>query len=1522
MKKIIFLLLLIPFLGNSQTTVQLASWAFTSNENAVAGQSYANPENASFSQTGNVAYSNAGVLMSNWGDGFYRDYRYMQVALAPTAGNYLYVQTLNFSQTKIGANGPSNYKIKYFVATNGESFNDATAPTPINDEVIASNPNKSITINKYVGPNQKLIVRFYAKNPSGQYNSDGWRINANTLKINGYKVGPLNGTYYINSGTIPNFTTITEGLNVINSVGVSGPVVFALDSNTYSTATGESFPLTINRITGNSTNNTFTIRPNNRTVVIESNANSVFTLNAAKNVIIDGYGSLTLYDNRTANDIRGVITLASTGTNRENDGANDNIFRNLTLRQTFHADGQIATGLYSSGVSSRITVDNVKLQDVSKGIYIDGNNASGNLSKTYTINNISFVNSSTNRPNLGIFLKNVEDYTISNSTISDITKITTGYLGTHSGIMIQGESSGQIFNNYIKNITNNVNNNIASGIYLDSGNNTVYNNVVSNISANNVNNNDDWNYDIKAQGIYIHSGANNKLYHNTVVMNATTNGGRSAALFIDGGTAVTVMNNLFVNQQTNFQQYGINCRIAKNQLTINNNNYYSSTNVGYLGGNITSIAAWRTATGQDANSVANKPVFDAATEFNLKANSTPNETFVGSNTLIASIPRDIKSVSRTAPTMGAYEYQHCAIEGDQVTFGNGKWFGYIYSNYTNSTVTPAVGNVNYKGYVIENASNFDRNVGEGAITGDENHICYPPYERFFVRYKMKLTNVPAGSYNITVGGDDGYRLYMNGTLVAGINNWGEHNYATTSKTVTLSGNIEFVLEYFDGPGTARVSFSYGKIQGDPTVFGDNVWNVYGFNSTNVDFNNNFANEPYSGYYVQGTLGVNTQDTANNGYSKNAAPSTSEGWMGAPMAAGTYTITHKRKGFPCGTYKLVMDNWDDDAEVYLDENPVAIWSKSGYSGGYNAAAREVGTYKLGPDSKLEVRLRQTGGDGNLKLSMTDIPVTYTNGAWSSDPVNSAIKVESNLVLADDLTVCSCTVKAGKKLTINANATLNVLTNVVVENTGNILVKNTGSLVQMRDDATFTGESNSFTMERNTTPMINYDFSYWGSPVAAQNLKTFSPNTLADKYYSFNGASWVIENPVTTSMTAGRGYIVRAPQGWANTITNGGVSSYNTTQPNGTFEGGVFQGVFTGKANAGTITVPLMGNVGVNNLIGNPYASPISVDEFIKGNSGKIDGTFYFWTHKTRVSQTPNQNGTYPYNNQDYAVYNKTGGVATSPIEKKPDGIIASGQGFFVRTIATGNVVFKNSMRVSGINKNKDFYRTGETTVENNRFWLSMGNVDGLYSEFLVGYNDDATNDFDVDFDGITTSTGNVMLYTTVNANKLAIQGRQAPFAQSDVVPVGYKAAAAGQYTISINKKEGLFENGQAIYIYDYVTNEHHDLTAGDFTFTSAAGTFDTRFEVRFADRTLGVETPVASNSDVIVYKNGNQIAAKATNFTIEDMQVYDITGKILFSKKGINSNEFSTASLNVANQVVVVKVTLDGGQTISRKVIMN
>lgn len=1389
----------------------------------------------------------------------------------------------------------------------------------------------------------------------------------------------LNTNKVISSANSAPYNNLQNALTYLkNNNGISAPVTLFLDNNESVSTT-----ILIESIPGTSSTNTLTIKPNtNRNVTISgTNPNgwtglsSVIKFSGAKNIIIDGSNTpngatknLTIQNNNTVDYAStSVVWVASNGSIGNNDITIKNTSVKYNVRNQpglwligiFSGNGNAIDTNPATAANSNLKFTNNEFLNVREGIIVNSstteslkstnitieNNNFGNLdsnyaptqgvyilnSKTVQIANNQFVglaNNSTSTQKFlnAVLLSGVNGFTITKNTINNLKTNHSGAT-TNAGITVNGASSnGLISKNTISDIRRSSGGAI-SGLILESSvssnNIEASNNLIYNVSSNGENNDTSGGH-----GINIRSGNGYKIYFNTVVMNSQENTTASnAALYLTGGSGIDIKNNILFNtNQTAGRRYAIYSTIASGNFTSDYNDLISQDYVGYIGGsNRTSIADWRTATTKDANSKNIAPVF---IDSNLRLNQTHanNISLVGQQVSPA-ITTDRFDVTRTTPTMGSEEIQRCVAQGDQTTFGNGQWIGYVYSNYSNYNSTPAVGNTNYQGFVTEPAI-FDQNIPNGtAFRGSiATNLCDAPTTQYFVRYKMKMT-LTAGTYNFTVGGDDGYRLKIDGVAVTTINNWGEHSYTTSSvlKVMTAAEHT-FELEYFNGPNLAHVSFSYGKVQGDPTVFGNNVWNVYGFNSTNVDFNNLATQASYSGYYVQGTLGVNTQDLANNGYVRTGAPSESAGWNGAPINASAYTITHKRKGFPCGTYQLVMDNWDDDAVIYLDENPVAIWSQNGYSGGHPAADRQVGTFKLGPDSKLEVRLKQTGGDGNLKLSITNIPVTYNNG-WSSDPTNSAVVINSDFTVSNDLTVCSCTVKAGKKVTINSGKALNVIENVTVETGGNIYVKNNGSLVQIKDYATFTGDVNSFTMERNTTSMILYDFTYWGSPVAAQNLKTFSPKTLADKYFSFNGTNWVVEAPTTTSMTPGRGYIIRAPQAWNNTITNGGYSSNsnpgNTTpaNANGTFAGGVFQGVFIGKANAGDITVPLLGSAGSSNLFGNPYASPISTEEFMNANVGKTDGNFYFWTHKTPISRNPDTSGHYNYADSDYAMINKTGGTATSPIAAKPSANVAAGQGFFVNTKAANtNIVFKNSMRVQGGGNNGEFYRTASNT-QNDKYWISISNGTA-YNEFLVGYMEGATNAMEDNFDGISYSAGAAMLYTVIDGNKLAIQGRQYPFNNTDAVPVGYKVTAAGQFTISINKKEGTFENGQAIYLYDTTTNEYHDLTAGDFVFNSAAGTFDSRFEMRYTNETLGVDTPVVSNSDIVVYKSGNQISVKAKNFTIDGVQVYDITGKSLYAKKGINNSEFSTASLNATTQVLVVKVTLDNNQTISKKVIMN
>ncbi len=64
-----------------------------------------------------------------------------------------------------------------------------------------------------------------------------------------------------------------------------------------------------------------------------------------------------------------------------------------------------------------------------------------------------------------------------------------------------------------------------------------------------------------------------------------------------------------------------------------------------------------------------------------------------------------------------------------------------------------------------------------------------------------------GTYTFTLGSDDGSMLWIDG--IEKINRWYNTGYDTTSTDVYLTaGNHQFRIDYYEDPGSARVSFSY------------------------------------------------------------------------------------------------------------------------------------------------------------------------------------------------------------------------------------------------------------------------------------------------------------------------------------------------------------------------------------------------------------------------------------------------------------------------------------------------------------------------------------------------------------------------------------------------------------------------------------------------------------------------------------------------------------------------------------------
>ena len=143
---------------------------------------------------------------------------------------------------------------------------------------------------------------------------------------------------------------------------------------------------------------------------------------------------------------------------------------------------------------------------------------------------------------------------------------------------------------------------------------------------------------------------------------------------------------------------------------------------------------------------------------------------------------------------------------DMNPYGNESWIGYVYSHTSANNSNPLFQNAILKGTITENA-NFDRNWGGSGPT--VNGVTYS--DLFLIRFKMtKYMNT--GRYQINIGGDDGVRYSVDGGNFIQ-SDWSIHGFRSSSSyfDVTEAGNKNFVYEFYENGGDARVSFNCTKI---------------------------------------------------------------------------------------------------------------------------------------------------------------------------------------------------------------------------------------------------------------------------------------------------------------------------------------------------------------------------------------------------------------------------------------------------------------------------------------------------------------------------------------------------------------------------------------------------------------------------------------------------------------------------------------------------------------------------------------
>ena len=606
--------------------------------------------------------------------------------------------------------------------------------------------------------------------------------------------------------------------------------------------------------------------------------------------------------------------------------------------------------------------------------------------------------------------------------------------------------------------------------------------------------------------------------------------------------------------------------------------------------------------------------------------------------------------------------------------------------------------------------------------------------------------------------------------------------------------------------------------------------------------------------------------------------------------------------------------------------------------------------------------------NGSVNIIQCPTTVTwNGSWSgARDINTAVIIAANYDTATNggsFSACSLTVNAGATLNIADNTFVEVQNDVTVDG-GEISVSTQGALVQNDDLGTFSLiNSGTSTLNKRTRDYYDADlhYTYWSSPVENANIVTVFPNPDDNRRYLFNASNFLDANgdtldddindwqPTNGLMTPGYGYAVTS------------VAPPPVPSPFPYSDIATFSGVF----NTGDVTVSVFRNDSVTtdenwNLIGNPYPSAISVEQFFLENAylpiasgsypintnGRISGAIYLWSHISPSSAGNLGNEVFNYSQSDYAQLNLSGGIASASGSDFPNDYIPSGQGFFVSyensgttiaasgSISEGEVKFTNSMRMADGSSNSQFFKSSnsknkKTSSYTNKLWVNLTSDNGVFNQILLSYINGATNaDDGLTYDAIRlASSKSSILYSIIEDSnkKFAIQGKSPNSLNDDeIINLGFDTNfdVPTIYTLSLAQLQGDFLTDNPIYLKDNLLNKVHCLSTSDYTFTSDVGEFKDRFEIVFNGKALATDDFNLDDTTLMISQmDDTHIRFKASNnVTIKTVSIYDLLGRQLYELSGSNNEETYNLS-NLNNFVFIAKVELSNGTILTKKAIL-
>jgi len=524
----------------------------------------------------------------------------------------------------------------------------------------------------------------------------------------------------------------------------------------------------------------------------------------------------------------------------------------------------------------------------------------------------------------------------------------------------------------------------------------------------------------------------------------------------------------------------------------------------------------------------------------------------------------------------------------------------------------------------------------------------------------------------------------------------------------------------------------------------------------------------------------------------------------------------------------------------------------------------------------------------------------------------------------------------------------------------------------------GSTNNFQYNYWCSPVGGNIASAGNSPFGISQLKDIVdlttsnvPTILATNNYNGTASPlaiapyWIWKLPstaLTSWVYVGAASTINAGEGF----TMKGTSGTNTTSVNGIQNnpGSKQRYDFRGKPNDGTISIPVLFEELI--LTGNPYPSAIDLSAFLTAATNST-GIAYFWEQDKTVNShyiadykggygafSPGAiNSVGVYVPATYYSYDGAGNevASTGAIGKYYERRFSPiGQGFMIEGKANGSVEMKNSYRVfvkEGVANNSTFEKSANQskTSKASTHLAAIASVSGLdytnvslaptpqirlntllnsqgVRQLALAFIPEATDGVDHAMDALSTSDDSPAdVYFVLDDNEYVIEALK--FDVDKKVAIGFRNTAAANYKITVNQILN-FTGAENIYLHDKTANAYHDIKNSIYDVTLAAGVNNTQFEITFKKgASLGIDDVV--KEDFVLYQNNTTKHLTINNSKQKELvscSLYDIVGKLIFTKKELGSNAdytFSTAGLS--DGIYIVKLSTTENSDIGQKIII-